>query len=42
MNLTVMIFGSCDYLSFTVVHFAFATFGIPIEQTFVTKLEKVN
>jgi len=50
MNLTVMISGSCDYLSLTVVHFAFEitshsffwTFGIPLEQAFVTKLEKVK
>jgi len=50
MNLTIMIYGSCDYLSLNAVNFAFEipshsslwTFGIPLEQKIVTKMEKVN
>jgi len=50
MNLTISISGSCDYLSFTVVYFAFGTqvtppyelLGTSLEHTFVTKLAKVN
>jgi len=50
MNLTVEISGSCDYLSFTAVHFAFGTqvtppyelLGTSLEHTFATKLEKFN